>query len=146
MQVAGGASTMSEDERAGVGAVSVMARNYRVNQKFHIGCAGLLSDTTDDHLAVRAGQDPALGGLGADTFVVRELSHVAIGDFHHSQHDRLAFDTGLGLHSLQDLANLVTDLRWNNDDLVLQLGAQASVTLVGARNSGIGLEDIDVLS
>lgn len=103
-------------------------------------------DDTDDHLAVRAGQDPALGGLGADTFVVRELGHVTIGDFHHNQHDRLAFDTGLGLNSMQDLVNLVTDLRWQNDDLVLELGAQASVTLVGALSNGIGLEDIDVLS
>ena len=47
---------------------------------------------------------------------------------------------------MQDLVNLVTDLRWQNDDLVLELGAQASVTLVGALSNGIGLEDIDVLS
>lgn len=101
---------------------------------------------SDDHLAVRAGQDPALGGQGADTFVVREWGHVTIGDFHHDQHDRLVFDMGQGVNSVQALAQRVTDLRWQGDDLVLEMGDQASVTVVGARVNGIGLEDLDVLS
>lgn len=100
----------------------------------------------DDHLAVRAGQDPTLGGQGADTFVVREWGHVTIGDFHHDQHDRLVFDMGQGVNSVQALAQRLTDLRWQGDDLVLEMGDQASVTVVGARLNGIGLEDLDVLS
>lgn len=100
----------------------------------------------DDHLAVCAGQDPTLGGQGADTFVVREWGHVTIGDFHHDQHDRLVFDMGQGVNSVQALAQRVTDLRWQGDDLVLEMGDQASVTVVGARLNGIGLEDLDVLS
>jgi len=100
----------------------------------------------DDHLAVRSGPDAALGGQGADRFVVREWGHVTIGDFHHGHHDRLVFDMGQGFNSVDALAQRVTDLRWQGDDLVLEMGADASVTLVGARINGIGLEDIDVLS
>ena len=35
-------STRPQDEPAGVGAVSVMAQNYRAIQEFHNGCDGLL--------------------------------------------------------------------------------------------------------
>lgn len=100
-----------------------------------------------ERIEVRAGQTgPALGGAGADSFVVRDFGHVVIGDFHHNQNDRLVFDTGTGIDSLSALAQRLTDLRWQGDDLVIELGAQASVTLLGVRVHGIGLEDIDTLS
>ncbi|GAB3365104.1 MULTISPECIES: hypothetical protein [Giesbergeria] len=101
---------------------------------------------TDDHLAVRPGQDPALGGQGSDTFVVREWGHVVIGDFHHHQQDRLVFDMGQGVQSLEDLVQRLTDLRWQGDDLVLEMGDQASVMLLGVRTNGIAVEDMDFLS
>ena len=111
------------------------------------------SNDTDDHanygnerIDVYANQAPVFGGAGADSFVVRDWGHVVIGDFHHNQHDRLVFDTNTGIDSLQALAQRLTDLRWQGDDLVIELGEQASVTLLGVRINGIGLEDIDTLS
>lgn len=100
----------------------------------------------DERIEVYAGQSPIFGGTGADSFVVRDLGHVVIGDFHHNQNDRLVFDTGTGMDSLSALAQRLTDLRWQGDDLVIELGEQASVTLLGVRIHGIGVEDIDTLS
>ncbi len=100
----------------------------------------------DERMEVHAGQGPIFGGTGADSFVVRDLGHVVIGDFHHNQNDRLVFDTGTGMDSLSALAQRLTDLRWQGDDLVIELGEQASVTLLGVRIHGIGVEDIDTLS
>ncbi len=100
----------------------------------------------DERMEVHANQAPVFGGAGADSFVVRDWGHVVIGDFHHNQHDRLVFDTNTGIDSLQALAQRLTDLRWQGDDLVIELGEQASVTLLGVRINGIGLEDIDTLS
>ena len=53
MQIADAASaskvsTGPQDEPAGVGAVSVMAQNYRAIQEFHNGCDGLLSAAAID--------------------------------------------------------------------------------------------------
>ena len=100
----------------------------------------------DERMEVHAGQGPIFGGAGADSFVVRDLGHVVIGDFHHNQNDRLVFDTSTGIDSLSALAQRLTDLRWQGDDLVIELGEQASVTLLGVRIHGIGVEDIDTLS
>lgn len=100
----------------------------------------------NERIEVHANQAPVFGGAGADTFVVRDLGHVVIGDFHHNQNDRLVFDTSTGIDSLSALAQRLTDLRWQGDDLVIELGEQASVTLLGVRINGIGVEDIDTLS
>ena len=99
----------------------------------------------DDLLAVTTTQ-PSIGGAGADQFVVRELGHLVIEDFHRGEQDRIVFDTGLGLRSVDHLAEYLTDSRWEVDDLVLEFGSEISITLMGARINGISVENIEVLS
>ncbi len=103
------------------------------------------STDKDDLLAVREG-DVSFGGLGADRFVVREVGHLKIGDFDSSQGDELVFDLGLGLTSLEHLVSFVTGVTYNNQDLVVSFGTEASVTLVGIDINNIGLNDIAVFS
>ena len=104
------------------------------------------ANADDERIELRTDQSPMFGGAGADSFVVRNLGHVVIGDFHHNHNDRLVFDTDTGIDSLSALAQRLTDLRWQGDDLVIELGDQVSVTLLGVRINGIGVEDIDTLS
>lgn len=103
-------------------------------------------DDGDDLVAVRAAKSPAQGGRGADTFFVRDWGHVVIQDFNRSEGDHIVFDMGQGVDSLQKLGQRLSDLRWDGDDLYLGLGQDASVTLVGARIHGIGLDNLEFLS
>ena len=103
----------------------------------------------NDFIAVRATKAPAVGGLGADIFAVRDWGHVIIADFSRLQGDTIAFDTGYGIHSIEQFAQNITELRWQGDgnDLFVGLGEQASLTLIGIGNrGGVELEDVYTLS
>jgi hypothetical protein len=99
----------------------------------------------DDLVAVSVTQS-ALGGTGADRFVVRELGHLVIDDFDHTENDRLVFDTGLGLSSVEHLAHYVTAVRSVGDDLVIEFGQGVSIQIVGGLSRGIDASDVLVLS
>lgn len=101
----------------------------------------------NDFVTVRATKAPAIGGQGADAFVVRDWGHVTIADFSRLQGDMIVFDTGYGIRSVDQFAQTITDLHWQGDDLFVGLGTQASLTLIGVGSQGsIDLENIYVLS
>jgi hypothetical protein len=98
----------------------------------------------DDLIAVRGDED-CHGGNGADDFVVREATHLLIGDFKSQENDRVVFDTGLGLTSVQHLQSFVTGIYHDGQNLVVDFGANASITLMGVQPDQIGWEDVSVL-
>lgn len=99
----------------------------------------------DDFMALSDG-DSTEGGQGADNFVFRDVGHVAIKDFHHAEGDKLVFDTGLGLLGKEQLISLVTAVVQDGDNLIIEFGQYASVTLIGIHPGDIGLDDVVVLS
>jgi len=104
-----------------------------------------VSTDGDDNIAVRSSID-AVGGTGADSFVVREVSHLRIDDFDDTQGDHLVFDTGLGLTRV-DLEHYVTGIEATGADLVVHFGPDISITLVGvAASTTLGWDDVTVLS
>lgn len=104
-----------------------------------------VSTDGDDNIAVRSSVD-AVGGTGADSFVVREAAHLRIDDFDDTQGDRLVFDTGLGLTRV-DLEHYVTSIEAIGADLVVHFGPDVSITLVGvAASTTLGWDDVTVLS
>jgi hypothetical protein len=104
-----------------------------------------VSTDGDDNIAVRSSVD-AVGGTGADSFVVREASHLRIDDFDDTQGDHLVFDTGLGLTRV-DLEHYVTGIEATGADLVVHFGPDVSITLVGvAASTTLGWDDVTVLS
>ncbi len=104
-----------------------------------------VSTDGDDNIAVRSSVD-AVGGTGADSFVVREVSHLRIDDFDDTQGDHLVFDTGLGLTRV-DLEHYVTGIEVTGADLIVHFGPDISITLVGvAASTTLGWDDVTVLS
>lgn len=101
----------------------------------------------DDHIAVRGGED-CHGGKGADDFVIREAAHLRIADFSSSEDGLIIFDIGLGLLSVDQLASYVTDIHRSDDDqdLIVDFGSTASITLVGVPSDQISWDDVSVLS
>ena len=99
----------------------------------------------DDLVAVSTTQS-ALGGTGADRFVVRELGDLVIDDFDRTENDKLVFDTGLGLSSVEHLAQYITAVRSVGDDWVFEFGQGVSIQIVGGVSRGIDADDVVVLS
>ena len=99
----------------------------------------------DDFIAVRGG-DNSQGGLGADSFVIREAAHLRIEDFKSSDDDFLIFDTGRGLTSKEQLTSFITDIHHDGHDLFFEFGAHVSITLVGVQPSDISWDDVSILS
>lgn len=104
-----------------------------------------VATTGNDDVAVRNGL-VASGGVGTDRFVVREASHMKIGDFHKGESDKLVFDTGLGLQSKAQLASYVTSTEYTGGDFIIHFGDTASVTLVGVNPATVSWDDVTVLS
>ncbi len=102
-------------------------------------------DSSDDNLVVR-GDESCHGGSGSDSFYFREASHLEIEDFHHVEHDKLVFDTGLGLQSKEHLASFITDAHFQGDDFIINLGPDVSIKLVGVHDGLISWDDVTVLS
>ncbi|GKS69845.1 hypothetical protein W03_18490 [Nitrosomonas sp. PY1] len=98
----------------------------------------------DDFIAVRGGED-CHGGRGSDDFVIREASHLRIGDF-FSDDDTLVFDTGLGLTSKDHLASFIHEIRQEGDNFIVDFGPGISITLVGVHPDQISWDDVSVLS
>jgi len=103
------------------------------------------STDDDDFIAVRGGDD-SKGGLGADSFVIREAAHLRIADFKSSDDDFLIFDTGRGLTSKEQLASFITDIHHDGHDLFFEFGPNVSITLVGVLPSDISWDDVSILS
>lgn len=103
------------------------------------------STDDDDFIAVRGGDD-SKGGLGADSFVIREAAHLRIADFKSSDDDFLIFDTGFGLSSKEHLVSFITDIRHDGHDLFFEFGPNVSITLVGVLPSDISWDDVSILS
>lgn len=99
----------------------------------------------DDNIAVTLTQS-AIGGTGADKFVIRDLGHMLIDDFNSGESDLLVFDTGLGLQSVDQLISFVTNVDIVGENLVVEFGSDISITIVGAVNSEIDWGDVIVLS
>lgn len=104
-----------------------------------------LSTDDDDWMAVREG-DTCSGGLGADQFVIKEAAHLRIGDFKRGEGDKVVFDTGLGLTSKEELQSYVTALTQDGDNLIVEFGTAATITLIGVTAEDIGWDDVLVLS
>ncbi len=98
----------------------------------------------DDMIAVR-GNAAAVGGAGADCFVIREGAHLEVNDF-AVHHDRIIFDTGLGLSSFEQLLSFVTRADYDGQKLVVSFGEQVSLTLVGVNPASLSAGDFEVLS
>lgn len=102
---------------------------------------------TDDSekIAVRDGED-CHGGGGKDDFVLREAGNLRIADYSSSDDDLIVFDTGLGLTSKEEVQSYVTNLFYEGEDLVVEFGSAATVTLVGVPSDQITWDDVSVLS
>ena len=94
---------------------------------------------------MRGGED-CRGGQGADDFVIRDITHLRIGDFHSSEHDVLVFDTGLGLASKEQLASYVTESHHDGQSFIVHFGADVSITLVGVGPGQISWDDVSISS
>jgi hypothetical protein len=101
--------------------------------------------SNDDLMAVRGGEF-SRGGLGADSFVIREAAHLHIEDFKSGEDDLLVFDTGLGLTSKEHLSSLVSDLSYDGQNFVVDFTPSVSITLVGVSPDQISWDDVSVLS
>ncbi|MDD2741127.1 MAG: hypothetical protein PHV02_02580 [Rhodocyclaceae bacterium] len=88
----------------------------------------------------------ATGGLGSDRFIFRELGHVEISDFDSSEGDQIVIDTGLGFKSLEHLAQYVTSVNYNGNDIDIEFGESVSITLIGTNPSTLSASDFSVLS
>lgn len=86
------------------------------------------------------------GGQGADKFVFREAAHLRIEDFSSQEGDKLVFDTGLGLTSKEHLASFITDIHTEGENLIVDFGRDASITLIGVKPDQISFDHVDVLS
>lgn len=98
----------------------------------------------DDEIALHGGT-ATQGGLGADRFMLREAGHHEIGDF-EAHHDRIVFDTGLGLQSFEQLLRFVTGADYDGQDFTVHFGEQVSLTLVGVNPANLAASDFEVLS
>lgn len=99
----------------------------------------------DDAIGLTA-DGAAIGGLGADQFIFRELGHVEIDDFNHDEGDKIVIDTGLGFKSVEHMAQYVTGVNYDGNDTVIEFGGTVSITLVGTAPSGVSASDFSVLS
>ncbi|HNP27094.1 MAG TPA: hypothetical protein PKM20_10165 [Nitrosomonas sp.] len=99
----------------------------------------------NDLLVVRGGEKIS-GKGGADNFVVREAGHHYITDFNSQEGDMLIFDTSLGLRSIEQLGRFVSKIYYEDQDLIVNFGAVASITLVGVGTELISLDALSVLS
>jgi hypothetical protein len=122
-----------------VGAVSNAETPQITSALSHVHSDG------DDMIAVR-GNAAAVGGAGADQFVIREGAHLEVSDFAANHHDRIIFDTGLGLQSFEQLLSFVTRTEYDGQKLVVSFGEHASLTLVGVNPASLSAGDFEVLS
>lgn len=99
----------------------------------------------DDMIAVR-GNAVAVGGAGADQFVIREGAHLEVSDFAVHHNDRIIFDTGLGLQSFEQILSFVTRTEYDGQKLVISFGEHVSLTLVGVNPADLSAGDFEVLS
>jgi hypothetical protein len=98
----------------------------------------------DDEIALYGGA-ATQGGLGADRFMVREAGHHEIGDF-EAHHDRIVFDTGLGLQSFEQLLGFVTGADYDGQNFTVHFGEHVSLRLVGVNPANLAASDFEVLS
>ena len=92
---------------------------------------------------------PASAGRGvffSHRFVFGGHGDLVVADFHHTEHDSLVLDTGLGLRDVDDLMSHIDSLQWQGDDLHVSLGGHLSLTLVGVRAGGLSADDLHILS
>ncbi len=100
---------------------------------------------SDDFIAVRGGEF-SRGGLGADSFVIREAAHLHIEDFKSGENDLLVFDTGLGLTSKEHLSSFISEISHDGQNFIIDFTAFVSITLVGVSPDQISWDDVSVLS
>lgn len=95
----------------------------------------------NDTLVGGGGNDTLVGGGGSDTFGFNGLGNYVLTDFNVAT-DKLAFDVS-GIHSLADLAPLVTKLEARGNDTYVEFAhGAASITLVGVSPAQITSEMI----
>lgn len=125
----------------------VPAGNTNTNSTVSESSNATFADATfgDDHLEVHEGRG-VRGGEGADTFTVRGSGAMAVTDFDHTQGDQLQFDTGLGVRSVQELLEHVTEAQYDGKDFHLKLDQGMELTLVGVNLTGMSLTDLSVVS
>lgn len=100
---------------------------------------------SDDFIAVRDGQISS-GGLGSDSFVLRDAAHLYIEDFKSDEDDLLVFDTGLGLRSKEHLASFISEISHDGQNLIIDFTPSVSITLMGVSPDQISWDDVSVLS
>ena len=104
-----------------------------------------LSSDGSDFIAVREGED-SYGGKGEDSFVIREAGHLLIADFNPREDGYIIFDTGLGLTSVAQLADYVTNIDYDDQSLIVDFGPDVSITLLGVQPNTISWNDVSILS
>lgn len=85
----------------------------------------------DDVIRAGYGFDILTGGLGQDDFTFYAAGHFRVTDYNKSDDD-LVFDSATtGLHDLDDLMRVITNISDTAGGVVIEFGQVASITLVG---------------
>lgn len=91
----------------------------------------LFGDDGDDVLRAGFGNDILTGGAGFDDFTFYAGGDFKVTDYNTSD-DSLVFDSATtGLHDLNDLLRVITNISDTTEGVVIEFGQVATITLVG---------------
>lgn len=94
----------------------------------------------DDVIRAGYGFDILTGGLGQDDFIFYAAGHFRVTDYTTSDDD-LVFDSATtGLHDLDDLLRVITNISDSAQGVVIEFGLVASITLVGLSAEDLNTE------
>ena len=107
----------------------------------------LLGSDEDDVISL-SDDTPVLGGAGQDTFVFREVGDAVVTDFRYEDQDKIVFDTGLGITSVDQLAGFVTHAEYDEQSqtLFVDFSGVATLTMVGIQAEQVSWDLVSVLS
>jgi Ca2+-binding RTX toxin-like protein len=91
----------------------------------------LFGDDGDDVLRAGFGKDILTGGAGFDDFTFYASGDFKVTDYNTSD-DSLVFDSATtGLHDLNELLRVITNISDTTEGVVIEFGQVATITLVG---------------
>lgn len=95
------------------------------------GDDSLFGDDGDDVLRAGFGNDVLTGGAGLDDFTFYAGGDFKVTDYNTSD-DSLVFDSATtGLHDLNELLRVITNISDTTEGVVIEFGQVATITLVG---------------
>lgn len=100
----------------------------------------LFGDDGDDVLRAGFGNDVLTGGAGLDDFTFYATGDFKVTDYSMSD-DQLVFDSAkTGLHNLEDLLRVITNMSDTAEGVVIEFGQVASITLIGLTTADLNAE------